>query len=452
MSPRRARFLLLSGLLLQSCMLGGGQDVGQRTTHGGGSAPPITVDELDQITKSFADRYVLLLANACDEIKRLDPSPAARLNAHQLKLSAATAAFDAATGPDPVMQLVDLAVGVGLQKIVWVDEGQAGRMFGDEPGGRLLSEALARADEDLWRLCMRVMRPEQIDALRDSIREWRRENPGPRWIADARFDLVAGRKAAGLIEGIAGSLSPAGGSVTDSIGQARLLGQRVFYYLKRLPRLVDWQAEAALENAASIPEAGEALQGASAALRSAAGLLNRLERFLTAPSEEEGEEALADVHQILIEARALVEAVRGTVHAFAELRPPKDKPASTPPKPDAKPREEEGAQPRPFDIREYTAAGAQFSQALREATVLLREGREWAVSGPSMRRVEDMVDVAARRMSREGLRAVDRAAWRIAQLLVLAAVLVSLCAGLLLRLRSRRHGANPPPAAGPAPP
>ncbi len=44
--------------------------MGQRTAPGGKSGRPITVDELDQITKSFADRYVLLLANACDEIKK----------------------------------------------------------------------------------------------------------------------------------------------------------------------------------------------------------------------------------------------------------------------------------------------------------------------------------------------------------------------------------------------
>src|ERR1051326_6429471 len=73
-------------ILLGACSLPGGQDVGQRTAQGGKSGHPITVDELDQITKSFADRYVLLLANACDEIKKEASSDGQRRDAHRLKL------------------------------------------------------------------------------------------------------------------------------------------------------------------------------------------------------------------------------------------------------------------------------------------------------------------------------------------------------------------------------
>src|SRR5678816_1398558 len=81
---------LLSCLLLGACAVPGGQDVGQRTAKGGKSGRPITVDELDQITKSFADRYVLLLANACDEIKRKASTADQRRNAHRVKLEGAT--------------------------------------------------------------------------------------------------------------------------------------------------------------------------------------------------------------------------------------------------------------------------------------------------------------------------------------------------------------------------
>jgi len=173
---RAALSAALFCLLLGACALSGGQDVGQRTAEGGQTGRPITVDELDQITKSFADRYVLLLANACDEIKSGASSDRERREAHRLKLSAATAAFDAATGPDPVKQLVDLAVGVELQMIVWVDEGQGERLFGAAAAGRL-SEALRTAVRELWELCTRAMRPEQIRALQETIRKWRRANP-----------------------------------------------------------------------------------------------------------------------------------------------------------------------------------------------------------------------------------------------------------------------------------
>lgn len=47
----------------------GGTDVGERTAGSGTVGETISVDELDQITKNFADRYVLFVANACDDIK-----------------------------------------------------------------------------------------------------------------------------------------------------------------------------------------------------------------------------------------------------------------------------------------------------------------------------------------------------------------------------------------------
>jgi hypothetical protein len=398
------------------------------------------VDELDQITKSFADRYVLLLVNACDEIKKGASSGRARRDAHRLKLNGATAAFDAATGPDPVKQLVDLAVTVRLQKIVWADEGQGARLFGTQPALRL-SEALETADRELWGLCTRAMRPEQIAALEQTILEWRRANPGPQWVSDVRFDVVAGEKAARFIDGIAGSLSPASGSITDSIGQARLLGQRTFYYLKRLPRLMDWQTEEALENSLSAPEASAVVQGASRTLQSAAGVLDRLREILESAEgndSEGGDPRLREIHLLLSEGKDLARAAREAVTAFAELRPGSQAGGTpTPPETGEKPAA------RPFDIKEYTLAGAQFAQTIREAADLLREVRQLTESGPGMRRVETAIDGAAQNIGRERLRAVDHVAWRVAQLIVLATVLLSVYTAILLVLRRRRNSEHP---------
>ncbi len=426
---------MLSCLLLGACALRGGQDVGQRTAKGGKSGRPITVDELDQITKSFADRYVLLLANACDEIKKEASSDRQRRDAHRLKLSGATAAFDAATGPDPVKQLVDLAVGVALQKIVWVDEGQGERFFGRGPSRRL-SEALDTADRELWGLCIRAMKPEQIDALQETIRQWRGANSGLQWISDVRFDVVAGDEAGKFIDGIAGALSPASGSFTDSIGQARLLGQRAFYYFKRLPRLLDWQMEGALENSLSAPEAAGVVRGASRTLESAAGALSRLEEILAAAREVDGDGSdpkLREIHDLLAEGKDLAQAAREAAAAFAELRSGSTSGTPSPPI--------EGNQNpagKTFDIKAYTAAGAQFSQTIREASDLLHEVRELIGSEARMRHVETAVDAAASSMGRERLRATDHAAWRVAQLIVLTALLVSLYTALLFWLRRRR--------------
>jgi hypothetical protein len=419
----------LACLLLGACALQGGEDVGLRTAPGGKSGRPITVDELDQITKSFADRYVLLLSNACDEILHDVPSERQRRDARRLKLSGATAAFDAATGPDPVKQLVDLAVGVGLQKIVWVDEGQGERLFGSD-AARRLSEALETADRELWGLCGLAMKPGQIDSLQKAIRDWRRANPGLPWISDVRFDAIAGVNAPIFIDGIAGALTPASGSVTDSIGRARLLGQRVFYYLKRLPRLLDWQMEDAWVNTLSAPEAAAVLRGVTRTLESSSGVLSRIEAILSSAPEGEGrgDPQLGEVHRLLAEGKELAQAAQQAVAAYSALRP--DAPTGRTDKPGSP----------SFDIKEYTAAGAQISQTIRDAAGLLRGVRELMDSEPGLRRVETAVNATARGMGRERRQSIDHAAWRVAQLLLLTTLLALLYTVAFFRLRRRNAG------------
>ena len=56
-----------------------------------------------------------------------------------------------------------------------------------------------------------------------------------------------------------------------------------------------------------------------------------------------------------------------------------------------------------------------------------------------MNRVETAVDAAARSMGRERRRAVDHAAWRVAQLIFLTVFLVSLTTAFVLSLWRRRR-------------
>lgn len=414
-------------LLLAGCGLFGGQDVGERTARGG-NGRLITVDELDQITKSFADRYVLLVANACDDIKRRTTSTQKRRDAHRLKLTTATAAFDAATGPDPVKQLLDLAVSVQIQKIVWVDEKQADRYFGADLSGHLI-EALATGEKEIWGLCTRAMKSEQIRALQEAIRKWRQANPVPQWIADIKFDVVAGAQGATLGEGFLGTLSPASGSAADAVGQARLLSQRAFYYLKRFPLLMDWQAEATFDNALSAADTSELGRGLARTFESTAGLLAQLDDLASSRWEKDGavNPTLVELRKVLSEVNALALSVREAVAAFAELKESFCRPADS------------------FDIKEYTAAAAQFAQAIRETTGLLREVRGLTESEQAMRRVERIVEDVARAAAHQRLAAIDHAAWRMALLIIFAAFILLIYTLLLLRLLSKRRAPTPPP-------
>lgn len=426
----------LAGLFVGGCALFGmsGKDVGQRTAEGGAEGQTISVDELDQITKNFADRYVLFLVNACDDIKGKATSPDQRRNAHRLKLAAATAAYDIATGPDPVKQLVDMAIFVELQHIVWVDEGQSARLFGAELGGRL-AQALGTVQAEIWGLSGRVMTPKQIVALKEAVQEWRRRHPDVQWVSDIRFDVVAGGKGVTLIGGSLGTFTAASGNISDSIGQSRLLGQRAFFFSKRVPMLIDWQVEAALENALTVPSAGQIVQDVSRILASATDLLARMES-LTESSPEQGKKLdsrFTEIQKTLSQGTDLATAARQVAEAFAELlqsvqdlRKP-----SEPLAPSAEPTE-------PFAITEYTTAAVELAKTLREARDLLHETRDFAESRSAKQQFTELMHTVARDLAREGRATTDHAARRAAELIILFVVLLSLCTAVLLWLGRRR--------------
>ena len=88
--------------------------------------------EVDQVTNGFADRYVTYLSDSCDKVMKDNPDPEARAQALRLKLFSSTAVYGIASSPNPLGQLLDLCVVVSLQKINWVDEGRARKVFGPE--------------------------------------------------------------------------------------------------------------------------------------------------------------------------------------------------------------------------------------------------------------------------------------------------------------------------------
>jgi hypothetical protein len=251
-----------------------------------------------------------------------------------------------------------------------------------------------------------------------------------------RFDAVATETDSPLAEGMLGTLSAPSGAITDSVGQARLLGQRTFYYLKRFPILLDWQSEAILEHALAVSESARLVQGLESVLESAAGIIARLDQLASPSPAGDGADVdpkLREIHLLLSEARELALSAREAAAAFAELldRPPAVEPSD--------PSHEAVADrlTPPFDINEYTAASAQIAQAMREATTLIRETRSLAESGLALRQLEELAGGATEDIARRSHEAIDHAALRAAQLVLLTAVVFLACAGMLLWLRSR---------------
>jgi hypothetical protein len=224
------------------------------------AAKLVTLPEVDQLNRAFADRFVLLVAAACDQIEQDNPSATQRRMAHELKLYCATSAFDIASNPDPYTSLLDMTLSVTLISQVWIDEDRAEEMFGPERA-RILIHELRRARVEVWEIAARVLKPEHLDALDYLIWDWRQNNPNVVHVEFVRFNnFSAGRGKSQLADVRTGGgfLAPVN-EAKRAVDEVRLLTERAFYFGKRAPLTLSWQIEAATNNLMSNAEVGRVL-------------------------------------------------------------------------------------------------------------------------------------------------------------------------------------------------
>lgn len=214
----------------------------------------ITMDELDQLTYAFADRYLTYIVSACEAIEKDNPNAEQRRLAHQVKLVQVSSVYDIVTNADPFTQLLDLTLVVTLQSQKWIDEDQAERWFGDR--GQPLINASRKAREDVWRIAARVMKPEQLEVLDYLIWDWRQKNRDIQLVSYVRFDDFAstrGKSAVADVKTGSGFLAPVG-EAKKAVDDVRLLAERAFYISKRLPFLMNWQMRSAIDETLNDPQ------------------------------------------------------------------------------------------------------------------------------------------------------------------------------------------------------
>jgi hypothetical protein len=347
-------------LLLWSCLAATGcsifeQDPAERVLEGSDEKHPITVGELEERTRNLADRYVQVLADACEALKSSAPTATVRQRAHHLKLLSATSAFDIVTSSHPLQEMLDLLVQVELQHLVWVEEGRAWEMF-HEAGEKRLIPAIKKAREEILALALRAMKRKRLAEVQALVRSWRKRNPEVGNVTFIRFgpflDEPEGDTVSKILSGFGvislshlNPLEPA----SESVDQARKTADDALYLAKRFPMILDWQAEAATYNLLAALEASVA---------SAEGAIQR-------------GRALAQ------DAAETARAAQGAFEALAKI--------TNPPGNDTEP---EGAPSRPFDIREY-------GETAREARATLRELHDLVESPDLSRRIEEATAGAA---------------------------------------------------------
>jgi hypothetical protein len=211
---------------------------------------PTRARELQQGMMDFSDRYTMRIWQALDTYIRSEPDPLKRSAAEHLKVLFSSASMEIAAGRNPSGNLLDMAVFTALaQRSVrdyWVPQ-----VFG--AGGDPLVKAHRDLRADLDVVLSKTLTQEQRKELDRLIADYSRTNPGNVYVADIRLrDLVGARTAAGQQSGGIPLLADVSRAVGE-LDAAVEYGERLMFYVERLPRLTTMQTALALAQTGASP-------------------------------------------------------------------------------------------------------------------------------------------------------------------------------------------------------
>lgn len=215
----------------------------------------------------FADEMTLRLAEAIDVIETRSQSIEGRTIAHRLKYTVAHGATIIASAQNPRIALVDMYVMISLQRAL-LEKNIAGKSFG--PEGDRLVQTFQTSEQEIKGLASKALTPEQIGEIDRLVAQWLENNPDRIYAGYVRFsEFSAARQVttAQAQKGRAGNvlgflfIDPLAGldPTTREIEQARLLAERAFFYMQRMPMLISWQAELLVMDTVSEPESRQVL-------------------------------------------------------------------------------------------------------------------------------------------------------------------------------------------------
>ncbi|MGW8272912.1 MAG: hypothetical protein ACWGN7_05935, partial [Thermodesulfovibrionales bacterium] len=200
----------------------------------------LTPAELHSAVLSYADRYMEGIAEAVDEVLERRPAAEVRVLFLGTKVVYVSSAITIAAEPNPGISLLDMAVLVSLQRIVWEEEWGA---YVDNAYAAIMKEALSRLEADIFLLASKVMTEAQLATLRELIEEWRSENSEQRYVAYVRFDdFAASRQHTSFQEELrreGGLLAPLKDAVRE-IEKVEMLAERGVFLANHFPILAEW--------------------------------------------------------------------------------------------------------------------------------------------------------------------------------------------------------------------
>lgn len=226
------------------------------------SLKPNTPIELASSVMGLVDTHLTRISQAYDDLEAETKDPAVRTWARQTKIAQAYAAISTATGVNPMVNLLDTVVLISLKRAALEEHDLPALKIGDQ--GKPLLAAYKRSEDEIWALAARNLSPEQLEALRGLMAQWKERNPTQRYVGFVRFEdfnayrqhlAEPGKTNASSLFGML-YIDPLAGldPLARELVQFRRLAERTMYVLQRFPGLLSWQAKQAILTATEAPE------------------------------------------------------------------------------------------------------------------------------------------------------------------------------------------------------
>jgi hypothetical protein len=209
---------------------------------------PTSAGKLQQVVMDFSDRFVTGVWQSLDGYIADEKDVPKQVKAQRLKVTLATASMTIAASKDPRANLLDMAVFISAGK--WAVE----RYWIPDVLGKKASSLRAVYDEmntEIWAEVDQVLTPAQRTDLRSLIAAWKESGPGPREVMDVRL-----RNLDGVVLGHFDESASAKGLLASvrrllgNVDQSLLYGERMMFYLERMPLVLSQQADLTVDRVA----------------------------------------------------------------------------------------------------------------------------------------------------------------------------------------------------------
>ncbi len=272
-----------------------------------------------------------------------------------------------ATGPEPVVNLLDMVIYVTLAHL-YVENNWDAERFGKDRGE--LPAFFKQMEKEIWSIAAKVMIPRYRRELRRVIQRWRKNHPAQFFIEGVGFDALADTLGDAEFKDAAksGFFLPEVNEATRSVDEARNLAERLVFFVKFLPYILRTTTETGIYDIldqtetirllTDIDRLTTAIESIGVTAKNLPDRLSReREKLVKDLVESEGRlRALsADLRQTLVAgnqtAGAANEAIQSADRLVARIL--------------------ERGKPGTFDIQDYITIVKQATETVKQAQVLL---------------------------------------------------------------------------------